>query len=94
MVTGPDTSREAAITGSASFLLPAGRISPWMGRPPSTVNWSPGGGSTKTAMSPCYPENVAGQVNNLAAARTGRRDEEPGRRLPDSRAEPGPKPRA
>ncbi len=38
MMTGPDTSSEAAITGSASFLLPAGRISPWMGRPPSTVN--------------------------------------------------------
>ena len=36
--TGPDTSSDAAITGRASFLLPAGRSAPWMGRPPSTVN--------------------------------------------------------
>ena len=37
----PEPSSEAASTGRASFLLPAGSSLPSMGRPPSTTNRSP-----------------------------------------------------
>jgi hypothetical protein len=37
-VTGSSVSRLAAMSGSASFLLPAGVISPRSGVPPSTLN--------------------------------------------------------
>src|SRR6058998_2387896 len=35
---GPSASRVAARMGRAAFLLPAGRIVPWSGRPPETQN--------------------------------------------------------